>query len=223
MKPNVPPELSFLERRREVSSTWHLGQAREWLKFDAGRELDCTLVYAAFEFRCAIERYLFELLAVAKGGKLSEDELKECKSRGGVKKLFKKLVPDYGKNVEFTNILGPLSNPSFRIIKVDAPLLLRRWADLSVYCHRLLKPDDSWKANNRTFVAAGFELLRDIDFLFQSWKGKGFVGVTPKESLEPEAREIYEKFVAGELDASQTETRLRLAMPVFQRRMRQRE
>lgn len=42
---NIP----FLEAPREVTFDWHIVQATKWVEFDAGRELDSVLLYAAVE------------------------------------------------------------------------------------------------------------------------------------------------------------------------------
>jgi hypothetical protein len=75
--------IRFLEAPREVTFDWHVVQATKWLEFDAGRELDSVLIYAAAELRAAIERYIFELLYLLKEGKLSADEEKRCRSITG--------------------------------------------------------------------------------------------------------------------------------------------
>lgn len=36
----------FLEAPRDVTFDWHIVQAKKWLEFDGGRELDSVLVYA---------------------------------------------------------------------------------------------------------------------------------------------------------------------------------
>ena len=55
-------KLVFLENPREVSFEWHYKQAKSWLEYNAGRELDNILIYASFELRCMIKRLLFETL-----------------------------------------------------------------------------------------------------------------------------------------------------------------
>lgn len=64
---NIP----FLEAPREVTFDWHIVQAKKWLEFDGGRELDSILVHAAVELRAAIERYI-QPLAVLPGAKCAD-------------------------------------------------------------------------------------------------------------------------------------------------------
>ena len=84
-------DTSFIEEKREVTFDWHMGRVLKWLECDNGQELDSMLVYASVELRCAIERYLFELLVLLKKpDDLTADEAKKCKSKNGVLAVMKK-------------------------------------------------------------------------------------------------------------------------------------
>jgi hypothetical protein len=96
--------ISFFETPRKVTFEWHIVQVKNWLEFDKGRELDSVLVYAAVELRAAIERYIFELLLLLKDGKLSEDEVRRCRSITGLFSLMKETDPFYRKTIEFTRL-----------------------------------------------------------------------------------------------------------------------
>ena len=98
-------KIFFLEAPREVTFDWHIVQATKLIEFDAGRELDSVLVYAAVELRAAIERYIFELLYLLKEGKLSEDEETRCRSITGIFSLMKETDPFYRKTIEFTQLI----------------------------------------------------------------------------------------------------------------------
>jgi hypothetical protein len=100
--------MDFLTQTRDVTYDWHMIQVMNWLKFDAGRELDNTLIYAAFELRLAIERYFFELLFLMKGCVLTPEEEGRCRSTGGIDALMKKTDENYRKTFEFTKIFASM-------------------------------------------------------------------------------------------------------------------
>lgn len=120
---NIP----FLEAPRGVTFDWHIIQAKKWLEFDGGRELDSILVYAAFELRAAIERYVFELLYLLKEGKLSRDEERRCRSITGMFALMKETDSLYRKTVEFTVLVVSITPGLPEITVVDTAYLNRKW------------------------------------------------------------------------------------------------
>ncbi len=152
--------VSFLETPRDVTFDWHVVQAKKWLAFDARRELDSVLVYAAVELRAAIERYVFELLYLLKEGKLSEDEKKRCRSIGGIFALMKETDPFYRKTIEFTKIVISITPGLPEITVVDTAYLTRRWQDLSEYCHMQFRPVETFGSQGRKFQKQGFALIR---------------------------------------------------------------
>ncbi len=119
--------VSFLEATREVTFDWHIVQAKKWIEFDGGRELDSTLVYAAVELRAAIERYVFELLYLLKEGKLSGDEEKRCRSIKGIFALMKETDPFYRRTIEFTKLVVSITPGLPEITVVDTTSLNRKW------------------------------------------------------------------------------------------------
>ncbi len=102
---------ALLTRPRQVSSDWHVSQAKALLAIDRGRELDNTLVYAAVELRAAIEREFMELLVLCRGkNELSDDELKRAQSQQGLEALLRDADSNYRATVEFTRIVMSLEH-----------------------------------------------------------------------------------------------------------------
>ena len=134
----------LLDERREVRSDWHVQQARSLLAFDAGRQLDTVLVYAAVELRVAIERRLLEILVLLRGGQLTDADLKRCRSRKGIEALMKETDQSYAKTLEFTRIVSLVDPGIPRTSAVNLTALRRGWEQLSEYCHLQFKPEDSF-------------------------------------------------------------------------------
>jgi hypothetical protein len=142
---NIP----FLEAPREVTFDWHIVQATKWLEFDAGRELDSVLLYAAVELRAAIERYIFELLYLLKEGELSGDEEKRCRSITGIFALMKETDSFYRKTIEFTKLVISITPGLPEITVVDTAYLKRKWQDLSEYCHMQFRPEETFRSQGK--------------------------------------------------------------------------
>jgi len=211
--------VSFLETPRDVTFDWHVVQAKKWLAFDARRELDSVLVYAAVELRAAIERYVFELLYLLKEGKLSADEEKRCRSITGIFALMKETDPFYRKTIEFTKLVISITPGLPEITVVDTAYLTRRWQDLSQYCHMQFHPEQTFESRGRKFQKHGFALIREILQKFQEWRVESSCGILARSSLPQEVRNVYDRFLREEMDAGQTKRMLILMEPVLRSRM----
>ncbi len=209
---NIP----FLEAASEVTFDWHIVQVTNWIEFDAGRELDTVLVYAAVELRAAIERYIFEFLYLLKEGKLSADEEKRCRSITGIFALMKETDPFYRKTVEFTKLVISLTPGLPEITVVDTAYLNRKWQDLSEYCHMQFRPEDTFRSQGRKFQKQGFALLREVLQKFHQWKVGSNCAVLARSSLHDKVKDIYDKFIGEEIDASEAKRLLVLMESVLQ-------
>lgn len=63
-------------KNRNVTANYHYHQGKNWLSFSSDESLIDPLVYCAFEFRLALERVEFELLADIRGSKFNEYDFK---------------------------------------------------------------------------------------------------------------------------------------------------
>jgi hypothetical protein len=210
--------ISFLEVPREVTFDWHIVQAKTWLEFDKGRELDSVLVYAAVELRAAIERYIFELLYLLKEGKLSANEERRCRSIRGIFALMEETDPLYRKTIEFTKIVAAITPGLPEITIVDTAYLNRKWQDLSEYCHMQFRPAETFGSQGRKFQKQGFVLIREVLQKFHDWKIESNCAVLARSSLPAEVRAVYDKFVRKDIDADQAKRMLVLMEPVLQAR-----
>jgi hypothetical protein len=211
---------SFLEEKREVTYYWHIVQVRKWLKYDNGRKLDNALVYASLELRCAIERYLFELLVLLKKGNFTAEEVRRCKSKDGILDVIRDTEPYYVKRATFTNLIASVDPKLPKVVIIDIKYLIRMWHTLSLYCHKQLKPKESFDSPNHQFQKKGFELINDVVITFMEWERIGAFGIIDKESLPPETRGVYEKYINDQIDEGQAKRMLNLMTPVLIARLK---
>ena len=212
--------VSFLEAPREVTFDWHIVQATKWLEFDAGRELDSVLVHAAVELRTAIERYIFELLYLLKEGQLSEDEVKRCRSITGIFSLMKESDPYYRRTIEFTRLVVSITPGLREVTVVDTAYLNRKWQDLSEYCHMHFRPEETFSSPGRVFQKKGFALLREVLGKFHEWTNESNCAVLARSSFPDEVRDVYDKFIRGDINHDEAKRLLLLMEPVLRARQR---
>lgn len=210
--------MTLLEEPRQVTSDWHLRQAKRLLEFDAGRELDSVLVYAALELRASIERTLFELLYLVRECEISDAEITRARSVKGLQALLREADASYRKTIEFTRLIVAATPGSPAISPIDTGYLLRKWSALSEYCHLQFEPARSFASPNREFQRRGFGLLHEVLGRFAEWYGSASMGLIQRSSMPAETRAIYDKFVANEVDADAARRMLELAEPVLRQR-----
>lgn len=209
---------AILVKPRGVTSGWHLQQAKRLLDFDAGYHLDTILVYAAIELRCAIERYLCELLLLLRSGRVTKEDERQCRKIGGVFELIKAEDPLYRKTIEFTNIIASTLPALSKVKMVDTSRMHHFWSALSEFCHKQLDPEQTFESEHRKFQEKGFALLNDTLSYFNSSVVKGVGMMMSRSAMEPEVQRIYDGFVQGRITPSDARGMLRIAAPVLAER-----
>lgn len=213
-------DITFLEQNREVTFDWHITQALKWLKFDNGRKLDSTLIYACVDLRIAIERYILEFLILLKSGKFTEAEISRCRSINGIFSLMRETDLFYRKTAEFTLLIASITPEIPEITIVDTSYLRRKWEELSEYCHKQLEPSDSYGSNNREWQSKGFQLIDEIISRFREWKIQSNVAILLPDTMDEETRYIYDRFANDEITSSQAKKMLEIIDPIMRRRFR---
>jgi hypothetical protein len=211
---------SFIEQPRQVTFDWHIAQVLKWLKYDNGRHFDSVLIYASLELRSAIERYIFELLVLLKKGILSPDEQERCRSIKGVFDLMRETDQYYRQTVEFTKLIASVTPGLPELTIVDTAYLRRKWQDLSNYCHKQLDPSESFESPEREFQNQGFELINEILAKFNDWKFESVCGIILPDSMPSETKDVYDKFVAGEINGNQARRMLDVMLPILNARLK---
>lgn len=209
--------MEILDQPRQVTSDWHIGQAHRLLRYDAGRELDTVLVYAALELRLAIERRFLEVVALLNEGELTAAAQKRCRSLRGLDLLVREIDPHYRKTIEFTRIIASTEPGMPEVGTVDLRYMKTKWHELSEYCHLQLQPASAYQSAGREFQRRGFVLVRDVLARFMACR---VVAAIARSSMPVETRSIYDRFVRGEVDADQARRMLILIAPTIERGLR---
>ena len=217
----------ILLRNRETSSRYHLEIARSWRLIGEQDKLHSPLAYAAFEFRCSIERLVFELFYLVKEEQLNKKDLKAVERFSS---LLKTLDASQGgrKNLErrmtFNRILSqankaPMSQwiPFFRLGKLQT-----FWHDLSEYCHRQLKPKTTWSALGNPWVSKGYKLLNEVETYLWPIIVESHLGWFAEDITMPEVLQARNDYISGAINEKTVETKLALMTPVLEKRFRQR-
>lgn len=99
----MPEGSDLLFRRRGVTSDWYYDQARDLLNVALQFHSATTMVYAAFEARNALERFVLEMSLLATGGRLTEDQVRSAQNRDGAFRLLENAMSNYRHRLEFSN------------------------------------------------------------------------------------------------------------------------
>lgn len=169
--------------------------------------LHSPLVYAAFEYRCSIERIIIELYSLIKDLNLTDEEISTLKDTATVVKKILQVAGGSHEmiaralrfNAVFTeemiaDIVGlkkPMAEPDLR-------RLLKLWGKLSEYCHRQLIPDDSW--DSPEWIVNGYRQLEEARVYLFEIKVESHFGYMVESSMKPEAQDLKRKFIDEAID-----------------------
>lgn len=214
---------TFIEQVREGNREYHIIMAQGWRRYGEPKLLHVPLAYAAFEYRCGIERLAFELLYLLRDQKPLQSDLERARRfselvnliyeiEGNKKLLYKKML--------FNQLLVHSDDTPFELSIPDLDKLKGFWSDLSEYCHGHFTPGISWKSPE--WIKKGYKLLNEVENYLRD------IVVTHKQgwynplSLQPEILEMRNEFLEDKLTEEQVKIRLNLINPILARRMRQR-
>jgi hypothetical protein len=209
---------ALLEAPREVTAAWHIRQAKRLLETDAGRELDSVLVYVALELRTAVERCLFELIALAQERDLTDQDVRRARSMQGLGALLKEADSAARQTIQFTAIVASLTPGIPAVGEIDPGYLVRVWSELSEYCHFHAQPDKTWQSPERGFQRKGFTLVRQVLDKLLGWRERSSLGFIERSTMPAETQAIYDEFVSRRIDAEETRKRLLEAEPAIRAR-----
>lgn len=210
----------FLNQPRQTDANFHLETAYYWHDLGRSQLLHMPLVYSAFEYRCGVERTLFELYALMKGLKLVPEEVNRIKDMGD---LVKRLFQLWGGNKEAElaitfNEIYASEQMGVAVSKPDIGRLKRLWAQLSQYCHAQRYPDKTW--NDDSWVKRGYDTLdATLKYIKEIMLDKKF-GFMDFPTMPPEAYDLSRDFISGSLDEASLRVRLKLMKPIIEIRGR---
>jgi len=209
----------LLAERRGVTSDWYFDQAEALLEFALKHDSATALVYAALEARNALERFVLEMALLATGGQLSEAQVRTAQRRDGAFQLLDQALKNYRRHVQFTNLALEVGRDPFRVALPNIGQFRRLRTELSDYCHfqadpaaTVNHPQRRWFIEGTTRVKAALDLLRGLRSQVN--------GIILPESMPPEVREVFQVFLADEIDMPTARIRLRLMHPVLEERLR---
>jgi hypothetical protein len=200
---------------------------RGWRIIGEEAHLHSPLAYSAFEFRCSIERTLIEFFVLIRDHKLSDTDLKSMNSIASVRRAIYRAVGGKLKlerAMLFNRIFSQPDGvpPQYSIAILDIDQLIQYWSRLSEYCHRQLKPNETWQSMGDQWLLDGYALLNEVEKYLWEITITSHVGWVSRADQQPEVRQAYDEFLARKITESDLVTRLRLMTPVLQDRMNRR-
>lgn len=222
------PILKLLQNKRETKAEFHFLVAREWRIFGEPKKLHHPLAYSAFEYRMAIERYLFELYYIILN--LQEfDEMEISRKASTLKKLISAIYAETGgkeafhKRLQFNRIVaenqitkGKYLRGRFLPAVFEINRLDKYWQKLSNYCHKQLKPKASWNSFGDDWVKNGYILLNEVDEYLFNIMVKNSLGWYHIDEGHIEIKEALDEYLRGKIDDRTLSTRITIMNPVFE-------
>lgn len=176
-------------------SSGRIYRAMSWLEYAKANRNISALEYAALETRLGIEQLLFEQLIIGVGSELDAAEYKKC--TGQAKKLaqlIEALIPKYERLIDFTKALAPKGLP---VTKWDNRRLNEFSGKVSEYLHwsgglDVTVQSTAWFEKGLSVVSAAASYV---------WGGltTGNTCVMSIEKLEPEMRELWERYSTDQI------------------------
>ena len=206
---------------RETASHYHFAVGRMWRLVGLEKKLHVPLSYSAFEFRLAIERYLFEYFFLIRHRRgFSKKEERECSS---ITRLIKAIYNHEGGRDKFYKRMkfnlhcitaDPNLNDSYKAFPNGFPTLFSLddlhsyWIKLSEYCHRQLEPEETWKSKGEVWVNNGYNLLFEIEnHLSELFKTNSHCWFSI-DAMEEEYKDLNDKFCSNLINEEELRNKL---------------
>ena len=129
--------------------------------------------------------------------------------------LMRESDPVYRKTFAFTKMYLSIVLGVNEIEPTNTAFLTRKWHDLSNYCHKLLKPADSFQSPNREFQKKGFKLICEVIKYFKQLEGN-LGGYLRPDAMSEVLRSVYERYLNDEIDEQSIKRNLRIMAPGLQ-------
>ena len=210
----------LISKNRETNADYHIFAGKTWRDRGYTNLMHAPLVYAAFEYRCAIERVVLELFIIMQYESITSEELSTIGSFSSLIKLVHKLA---GGNrlllmrvLKFNQILSEFAGLPKTLSIPDVGRLHKYWSKLSNYCHRQIEPAETWE--NDKWIKKGYKLLDELYDYFEDILVNHFFGAFSTERLPAEVTEQKELYMTQKIDDSQLKTRLQIMRPILRAR-----
>ena len=169
--------------QRDQDSGWSVVQAATLLSEGKKRGCSSLIIYSALEFRLAIEQLIFTVVAVAKGGKLDAETLKECRKKDGLFRVLDGASPKYSLRCRFANALASFYPGLPQTAEWDVRSFKRFYTELSELCHSQLIIRDM--ADDAAGWKKRITLLEQVYKFLEAGMKKG-TGVLEIDEANPE-------------------------------------
>ena len=128
-------------------------------------------------------------------------------------------VNNYRRHLEFTNLALEIGGDPFRVAVPNIGQFRRFRTELSDSCHFQLDPAATVNHPQRTWFIEGTARVKAALDLLRSLRSQ-VNGLILPDSMPSEVREVFQAFLAEEIDTQTARTRLRLMHPVLEERLR---
>ena len=201
--------------QRKPDAGWSVVQGATLLSEGKERHCASLIIYAALEFRLAIEQLVFTVLVVASGGTLDESTLADCRKKDALFRILEEVSPKYSLRCRFANALASFYPQLPQIAEWDVRSFRRFYTDLSELCHSQLiikdMDDDPVTWDKRT------QLLEEVYQFLADGMRKG-TGVLEMKNTDPVIGDLWAKFSTGKLDIEGLRRSFSLVRPVWDSR-----
>ena len=98
----------------------------------------------------------------------------------------------------------------------DHQKLLKYWGSVSGYLHWAGEPAETFESTE--WIRKGFEAVEEAaDYIWENNQA-GFTGIMMPHNMQPEIRDCWERFRAGEIDLDSVNRTAKIALPVLNKR-----
>lgn len=217
----------ILNNNRHTTGDYHGTAGMAWRCYGEVELLHSPLVYSAFEFRLAMERYVFEIYYfMVKDGIIidetrTKNELLEISKFSSVITLIHensgnklKLNRAFIFNRSFVKIFIPI-NKSLSV--PDIGKFHKFWSKLSEYCHRQLKPSKTWDSDK--WVKKGYALLNNVENYLIKISVEEKYGWVYKSTLIKDLIDLRDEFINDNtISQKSLEIKMDIMKPVLELR-----
>lgn len=209
----------IISERVHFDSIGYTYRALSWIDVVKRQRNVCALQYAAHDARQAIEQLLFEEIVLSVGIQLDRKEYKKCKGNSTkLQKIIRRLNPDYNKLAQFTKaIISPFPQ-SLPFIIWDHKVLIRHWGTVSGYLHWAGELSETVESTE--WIDKGIEAVEKAANHIWEKNERGFTGIMMPQNMQPEIRDCWDRFRAGEVDLDSVKRIAKIALPVLNKRIK---
>jgi len=202
----------ILNSKRLVTSYWHRDQSKKLLDFALKNDSANALIYATLESRIALERYVFEISILTKSKESINEIVKIASKKNGVFELLKKTTTDYKKHINFCNIIFEIHKLPYKIDTPNLKIFKRLITKLSKYCHPQYIPEESVDSVNREWFIKGVALVNETTEILNTLIFNGGIDIN---SMVEDIKEIYYKYINGDITEKTVRFRLDIMGPII--------